>query len=248
MIKFFRKIRYDLMEKNKTGKYLKYALGEILLVMIGILLALQVNNWNENRKNRITEQTLYQTLISSLESDLEDANDKISSVEESIKAQEIFIINSFDEVKNRFNINQLEKLLFSVWNSSRSFFPNYGLYDKISNNNQIELIQSTDLQMKIIELYEQYYKRYNDLDLNIEHQAMFSLMNNYFSKIEDYSIANDGHYRIDYETLERDYDVLNTECRKIHTMTTITHSSMIECKNEIESLLSLIRNEVKEHK
>ena len=74
------------MEQNKTGKYLKYAIGEILLVMIGILLALQVNNWNENRKNRIAEQTLYQTLISSLESDLEDVNDKISIVDNSIKA------------------------------------------------------------------------------------------------------------------------------------------------------------------
>ena len=51
MIKFFRKIRYDLMEKNKTGKYFKYAIGEILLVMIGILLALQVSNWNEDNKS-----------------------------------------------------------------------------------------------------------------------------------------------------------------------------------------------------
>jgi hypothetical protein len=51
MIKFFRKIRYDLMEKNKTGKYLKYAIGEIVLVVIGILIALSINNWNENRKN-----------------------------------------------------------------------------------------------------------------------------------------------------------------------------------------------------
>ena len=50
MIKFFRKIRYDLMEKNKTGKYLKYAVGEIILVVIGILIALQINNWNEQRK------------------------------------------------------------------------------------------------------------------------------------------------------------------------------------------------------
>lgn len=50
MIKFFRKIRYDLMEKNKTGKYLKYAIGEILLVVIGILIALSINNWNEQKK------------------------------------------------------------------------------------------------------------------------------------------------------------------------------------------------------
>jgi hypothetical protein len=50
MIKFFRRMRYDFMEKNKTGKYLKYALGEIVLVVIGILIALSINNWNENRK------------------------------------------------------------------------------------------------------------------------------------------------------------------------------------------------------
>ncbi len=51
MIKFFRKIRYDLMEKNKTGKYLKYAIGEIILVVTGILIALQINNLNEQRKS-----------------------------------------------------------------------------------------------------------------------------------------------------------------------------------------------------
>ena len=50
MIKFFRHIRYNLMETGKTGKYFKYAIGEILLVVIGILIALQINNWNESRK------------------------------------------------------------------------------------------------------------------------------------------------------------------------------------------------------
>lgn len=50
MIKFFRKIRYSLLSKNKTGKYFKYAIGEIVLVVIGILIALQINNWNEKRK------------------------------------------------------------------------------------------------------------------------------------------------------------------------------------------------------
>ncbi|MCB0462680.1 MAG: DUF6090 family protein [Flavobacteriaceae bacterium] len=55
MIKFFRKIRYNLMEQNKTGKYLKYAIGEIILVVIGILIALQINNWNEARKSKVFE-------------------------------------------------------------------------------------------------------------------------------------------------------------------------------------------------
>ena len=58
MIKFFRRIRQQLLGEGKTGKYLKYALGEILLVMVGILLALQVNNWNEGRKEKVLEKAL----------------------------------------------------------------------------------------------------------------------------------------------------------------------------------------------
>ena len=61
MIKFFRKIRYDLMEKNKTGKYFKYAIGEIVLVVIGILIALQINNFNEQRKDSEKEQVVFKT-------------------------------------------------------------------------------------------------------------------------------------------------------------------------------------------
>ena len=49
MIKFFRNIRQNLLMEEKTGKYLKYAIGEIILVVLGILIALQINNWNENR-------------------------------------------------------------------------------------------------------------------------------------------------------------------------------------------------------
>jgi hypothetical protein len=55
MISFFRKIRQKLLQKNQVTRYLVYALGEIALVMIGILLALQVNNWNETRKDKKKE-------------------------------------------------------------------------------------------------------------------------------------------------------------------------------------------------
>ncbi|MGK0413037.1 MAG: hypothetical protein ACJA1B_001239 [Polaribacter sp.] len=62
MIKFFRKIRQNLLSEGKTGKYLKYAIGEILLVVIGILIALSINNWNENRKNIAKKETLLKAL------------------------------------------------------------------------------------------------------------------------------------------------------------------------------------------
>ncbi|MCK0178015.1 DUF6090 family protein [Flavobacteriaceae bacterium S0862] len=63
MIKFFRKIGQNLLMENKTGKYFKYAIGEILLVVIGILIALQINNWNENQKDRIIEKEMLTELI-----------------------------------------------------------------------------------------------------------------------------------------------------------------------------------------
>ena len=72
MIKLFRKIRYELIEKNKTGKYLKYAIGEILLVVIGILIALQINNWNTDRKNRNRESVFVNQLAADLQSSTVD--------------------------------------------------------------------------------------------------------------------------------------------------------------------------------
>ena len=56
MIKFFRHIRKKLLSENKFSKYLLYAIGEIILVVIGILIALQINYWNDERKNRAYEQ------------------------------------------------------------------------------------------------------------------------------------------------------------------------------------------------
>lgn len=69
MIKFFRRIRYNLTETGKTTKYFKYAIGEIILVVIGILIALQINNWNEYRKERLKEQTYLTRLKEDLISD-----------------------------------------------------------------------------------------------------------------------------------------------------------------------------------
>ena len=52
MINFFRKIRENMVKENRVSKYILYAIGEIVLVVIGILIALSINNWNEQKKNR----------------------------------------------------------------------------------------------------------------------------------------------------------------------------------------------------
>jgi len=69
MIKFFRKIRQNLLMENKTGKYFKYAIGEIVLVVIGILLALQINTWNNNQIAKKQLKETYEQIQTDLKAD-----------------------------------------------------------------------------------------------------------------------------------------------------------------------------------
>lgn len=66
MIKFFRKIRKNLLTENKMSKYFFYAIGEIVLVVIGILIALQINNWNADQKTATEEISILNNLLESL--------------------------------------------------------------------------------------------------------------------------------------------------------------------------------------
>jgi hypothetical protein len=84
MIKFFRHIRRHLLSESKFSKYLIYAIGEIILVVIGILIALQFNNWNESRKENILAKNYYKRLLSDLKADKEYANRYISRVDSSL--------------------------------------------------------------------------------------------------------------------------------------------------------------------
>jgi hypothetical protein len=78
MIKFFRKIRQNLLLESKTGKYFKYAIGEIVLVVIGILIALQINNFNEQRKDSEKEQVVLKQLKEDYETDLNQLRQKMA--------------------------------------------------------------------------------------------------------------------------------------------------------------------------
>jgi hypothetical protein len=80
MIKFFRKIRQRMIKENRVTKYLLYAIGEIALVMIGILLALQVNTWNEGRKQDAQLDQYRTSLISELHNDLDRLDELDSTI------------------------------------------------------------------------------------------------------------------------------------------------------------------------
>src|SRR5210317_307943 len=107
MIKFFRRIRYNLMSENKTGKYFKYAIGEIVLVMIGILLALQVNNWNEGKKEAVLETYYLNRLIEDLEADISEINTSVGAAQYFVvRGNKILQFLGDDYVKDLGNNNQ----------------------------------------------------------------------------------------------------------------------------------------------
>ena len=66
MIPFYRKIRKKMADDNRPLKYMRYAIGEIILVVIGILIALQINNWNENRKTKLRSQVYINEIVNDL--------------------------------------------------------------------------------------------------------------------------------------------------------------------------------------
>lgn len=95
MLRFFRKLRHRLLTENRFNKYLLYAVGEILLVVIGILIALQVDNWNEGRKDVRTEMDYWVSLYAELNRNLEQVNFQIG-VNQRQTANARFILSVMD--------------------------------------------------------------------------------------------------------------------------------------------------------
>jgi len=86
MIKLFRTIRQRMLKENRFSRYFLYAIGEIVLVVIGILIALQINMWNEGRKDRVKEQVVLTRLIEEFNSNLLQLDAKIQMREEIIRS------------------------------------------------------------------------------------------------------------------------------------------------------------------
>ena len=241
-MKIFRRFRINSIISKRVKNYFIYALGEIILVMIGILLALQVNNLNEQRKNRDKEQQVYFNLSSVLRQDLDHVNLKMENLERSIEAIELFILHDADSLLAKYPMDSINTFINNAWRVSSSFMPNKAYYNKLLNTNQLDLVQSDELRSHIIKLYEHYYVRYNDLDLNIEEMLVFSMTTNYYSLVIDSEIRN-GQITLDRARFLQHYGILNKECRNIYNLAITIYGAMNNCKVYIEYLLTEIEKE-----
>ena len=180
MIKIFRKIRYDLMKQNKTGKpslpagrYFKYAIGEIILVVIGILIALQINTWNESRKEHIQETQLLKSLKKEYFDNLNQLNDKIYIRNKIIhSANELIKIIENKKELNSFSIDSIinsGKLHIIEDNELRVFLSNWSG----------DISQVTEMENVLLDYYINSYHPFlvENIQLRNSFNAMLSVTN-----------------------------------------------------------------------
>jgi Family of unknown function (DUF6090) len=161
MIKFFRRIRYDLMGGNKTGKYLKYAIGEIILVVFGILIALQINTWNENRKLNHKRQELIISLIEDFESTEKELLVVNKKSDEQLKNAKTFykLINKDSQTVTVDSLKQLAQAFFR----GLPFEPNLTSYREAVSNGSISLLNSKSF-LETITQFNSEFKSFDNLD------------------------------------------------------------------------------------
>ncbi|MEH6511526.1 MAG: DUF6090 family protein [Maribacter arcticus] len=154
MIKFFRKIRYDLMKKNKLLSYSAYAIGEVLLVVIGIYIAIQFNNWNEEKKQQAIVKTNIGILIETLKEDTIYYREKVSSID--------WLNGVLDGYEKR--LNQPTSNLDTLIKISRDEFrpgiistgkDNNDAYNSMTMSGEINLFDK-ELRQDIYRLYTQH--------------------------------------------------------------------------------------------
>ena len=182
MIKFFRTIRKDLMEKNKTGKYLKYAIGEIILVVIGILIALQINNWNERRKASIVEIEILKEIKSSLQKDLDNLNSNSRTQNSILMSQNLIL----DWLEKDFEYHDSLANHFSQLINLTIFRPKASTFESLKQMG-FRTITNDSLRNQILNLYENEYNFHSTI-YNSLNEAINSLedLNYIFFKAEGY--------------------------------------------------------------
>ena len=266
MIKFFRKIRYDLMEKNKTGKYLKYAIGEIILVVIGILIALQINSWNQDKQNRQQEQQILSQL-------LKEYSNNLNQIEQKIDIRNDILNSSFKLLKYRTEKPELVVLDSLNAHLSRislrpTFDPELSVSNELINSGKLYLLENIDLRNNVTS-FSSYLSELSEEELIIvnltEERLIPFLIENYqiggmqidfmgdtrirektaIGNLKEYKFTKDLVSKSDFKPLLIHPDFEDYLFQMI-SYTSYTNEQSEGVKEKIESIVAMIQKEVDE--
>ena len=163
MINFFRKIRKQLADDNKPLKYMRYAIGEIVLVVIGILIALSINNWNELKKERVKEQKILASLYQDFKINIKNLDDALNVYPEmedrsirvlglvGIANDSLKIMNPLSIIKTTYHLTEIVD----------------GTLNSILSSDKLEIIKNDSLK-KLLTSYPASAKNFKKWEENLE--------------------------------------------------------------------------------
>ena len=159
MINFYRKKRKTLADENKALKYARYAFGEIALVVVGILIALNINNWNDHRKDKAYEQEILLLINQNLKSDSLSLSIELFKSKKAIELTDKLLEQvSLKNYSDSLNFWMGEIISFERFKSQSSAF-------EVLKSKGIETISDNELQLALISYYdENLYKVYQSLN------------------------------------------------------------------------------------
>ncbi|WP_445748335.1 DUF6090 family protein [Polaribacter sp.] len=249
MIKIFRKIRQNLLIENKTSKYFKYAIGEIVLVVIGILIALQINNWNEVRKDQKQEIKLLKQLQTDLTANEVEINGLIKRIKINKFAMDSLLIN----LKNQEYAAKFP--IYVALIHRKSFFNNSNSGYKLIGNGMAKLISNDSLLNGILQLYEKDFvnilTRQDLMNNKIEYKIypltneLFKINTNISLQLNEIDVvASEIYIPLDFVSLTKNQNYINNLIQLNKTFE-IRLSYLALTKEKLAMVLHLIDRELK---
>ena len=232
------------MGQNKTGKYLKYAIGEIILVMVGILLALQVNNWNEEHKIELRKIEYMKSLVLDLKKDSIRLNECINF--DSIKTVSLAKILVAFKNKTKFKASPRE--LYNYTSVTKSLIIHNATYKSMTSENGIELLDNVKIENAISSYYSsaehiiRFETWYAEFSLAPLLQIMYK--NGVGMNLIGTNDKMEDEYEINFDSLSKYQKELKGYLTEAQIMTKDEFLSMKELNIELTGLLELLGKEL----
>lgn len=169
MIRLFSKIRHALWQENRFTRYLAYALGEIALVVVGILIALQVNNWNEQRKALAFEKVMLQEIRENVRVNLE----RFRRLERRLQTSNAGIHLFLTEMQRPVPDRQRLEYYFMQANNAIVFTFNRGAYDSLKAGG-LDRLSNRELRSELIDHFDSFLPRYDQF-IQIEYMRVIQI-------------------------------------------------------------------------
>ena len=240
-MKLFRNIRKSFMTEGKTSKYLKYAIGEIALVVIGILIALQINNWNEHRKERDQSFFYHQQLINDLEIVIESLDNDIKwakIVKTEINRSTLILEQG---IANDSTLKILDFALGNYYRLNRQL-PEITSYEEMKSSGQLKLIYNKSLRKDIAD-YLRVHHNTTNIYAELNSKVNQSEFLDSYVKYNEGSSLRDTQFTYDFKDLTANKIIVNTLSRyAFHWEAKYSFATILKAK--AEDLKSKINNEL----